>query len=182
MAIVKVKYVKRDKQQKHRAKAAVRYMQHRPGKEGKKLTRTLFGSAGVMDRQEAYGMIDEAGGGSIYFRFIISPDPSLEDKEADLDLRAITLHTMQTLEESLKKQVDWVGAVHAEHSQTRHVHLLATVPQRLGTKDLELLRTAASAACLAQRQVLDLGREEQPALHRDGTGQAQKGGGWERIR
>jgi hypothetical protein len=179
MAIVKVNYVKRDSKQKHRAKAAIRYMQHRPGKEGQRLRRTLFGLAGVMDRQDAYGLIDDAAKGSILFRFVISPDPNSEDKAADLDLQAITRHTMQQLAESLKKQVDWVGAVHAEHAAHRHVHLLAAVPQRLAPKDLELLRTAASAACLAQRQERDLGREQQQALN--GTGPAQKGGGWERT-
>jgi hypothetical protein len=174
MAIVKVNYVKRDNQQKHRAKASIRYMQHRPGKDGKRLRRTLFGIDGVMERQEAYGLIDDAGKGSIFFRFVISPDPNGEDKGADLDMRDITRHTMQQLEEAIKKRVHWVGAVHAEHSEHRHVHLLASVPQRLGTKDLELLRTAATTACLAQRQELDQGREPPRS-----TGQAREGGGLE---
>jgi hypothetical protein len=165
MAIVKANYIKRDSMQKHRAKAAIRYLQHRPGKEGKRIRRTLFGLDGSMERVEAYDMIDEAGKGSLFFRFIISPDPKGEDKEMDLDMRRITMQTMQQLEETINKPVHWVGAVHADHVAHRHVHLVAVVPQRLGSTELELLRTAASAACGAQRQQ-----------------QAEKGGGWERQR
>jgi hypothetical protein len=64
MAIVKANYVKRDKKQKQRAKATIRYMEHRPGKEGRKTQRALFGSDGVMDRHEAYTLIDDADKGS----------------------------------------------------------------------------------------------------------------------
>jgi hypothetical protein len=152
MAIVKVNYVKRDKQQKHRAKASIRYMQHRPGTEGKRTRRILFGLDGSMERVEAYQMIDAAEKGSLFFRFIISPDPEREDKGAALDMRLLAMQTMQQLEETVHKQVNWVGAVHADHVPHRHVHLLAVVPQRLGTNELEQLRTAASAACGVQRQ------------------------------
>ena len=37
-----------------------------------------------MERHLAYQMIDEAKKGSLFFRFIISPDPRSEDTENDL--------------------------------------------------------------------------------------------------
>ena len=54
MAIVKASYTK----EKAGAKAAIRYITHRPGKDGAKITRTLFGSDGVMGRRQAYRIID----------------------------------------------------------------------------------------------------------------------------
>jgi hypothetical protein len=62
MAIVKATYTK----SKAGAKAAIRYIQHRPGRDGEKATRELFGSDGVLDRQEAYRMIDAAEKGSVF--------------------------------------------------------------------------------------------------------------------
>ncbi len=171
MAIVKANYVKRDKEQHARAKASIRYMQHRPGKDGAKITRTLFNSDGVMDRQQAYGLIDEAGKGSIFFRFILSPDPEQEDKRLDLDLRALTEHTMSTLTEKfheLQKAIQWVAAVHADHAPHRHVHILAVVPGRLTGQDFDTMRDRATTATGAQRTELD----------RSGEQQQQKEVGW----
>ena len=44
MAIFKANYCKRGKTERDLAKASVRYIQHRAGKEGEKITRDLFGS------------------------------------------------------------------------------------------------------------------------------------------
>src|SRR3954469_20210777 len=84
MAIVKANFVKRDKSAKGRAKASIRYIQHRRGKDGEAITRTLFGSDGEMSRTEAYRMIDEAKKGSLFYRIVISPDPKGEDERRDL--------------------------------------------------------------------------------------------------
>ncbi len=94
MAIVKATYTKSSAG----AKASIRYMEHRPGKDGEKVTRTLFGSDGLLGRWQAYQMIDEAEKGSLFFRFVISPDPKQEDTQRDLHLREVTEQTMQTLE------------------------------------------------------------------------------------
>src|SRR5438270_13310253 len=112
MAIVKATYTK----QKDGAKASLRYIQHRPGKDGAKINRTLFGSDGAMGRYEAYRMIDEAEKGSIFFRFVMSPDARTEDTKRDLHLREVTEKTMLSLEERLNKPVAWVAAVHADHA------------------------------------------------------------------
>jgi|GEM_PF-1533014 len=134
-----------------------------PGKERARVPRTLFGRDGALERYEAYRMIDEAEKGSVFFRFIISPDRNTEDTNRDLRLRDVTAHTMLRFEEHIKQQVQWVGAVHADHSPLRHVHIVAVVPARLERQEFQALpqvvRLAATTACLEQRQELDLTRE-----------------------
>src|SRR5437764_8838923 len=98
MAIIKATYTKKAPC----AKASIRYIEHRPGKDNAKITRTLWGVDGKMERQEAYHMIDEAQKGSYFFRFVISPDPAQEDTQRDLFLRDITEHTMLGLENRLR--------------------------------------------------------------------------------
>ena len=156
MAIVKASYTKKA----GAAKANIRYIEHRPGKENARITRTLFGIDGKMERSEAYSLIDEAKEGSIFFRFVISPDPVREDTEQDLYLRDITTNTMQHLEDRLGKHVSWVAASHADHAPHRHVHVLAVVEGRLQKQDFPALTKAATQACVAQRHELDLVREQ----------------------
>ena len=163
MAIVKATYTRRGQG----AKASIRYIQHRPGKEGAKTTRTLFGIDGAMGRYEAYSMIDEAEKGSVFFRFVISPDPQREDSKQDLHLREITGKTMHTLEERLQRQVSWVAAEHSDHTPNRHVHVVAVVTGRLHAGDFQQLRESATKACLDQRQERDLVREHEPTKGED---------------
>src|SRR5688500_146554 len=100
MAIFKANYVKRGQTARDLAKASVRYIQHRRGKDGQTITRTLFNTDGPMERSEAYRMIDEATKGSFFYRFVLSPDPKREDRNHDLDMRDIAMQNMQDLEES----------------------------------------------------------------------------------
>ena len=161
MAIVKANYVKRGMGEKTKAKATIRYIEHRPGKEGAKITRTLFGRDGVIGRHEAYRMIDEAEKGSIFFRFVLSPDPKQEDTKRDLFLRDVTEKTMLSLEERVHKSISWVAAVHADHAPHRHVHIVAIVQGRLQAQDFQALRQTATEACLEQRKERDLTQEQQ---------------------
>lgn len=177
MAIFKANYVKRGKTAKALTKASVRYMQHRPGKDGERIARDLFGSDGVMERDEAYQMIDEAAKGSFFYRFVLSPDPKKEDRNHDLDMRDIARQTILALEERLGTSILWVGAIHDDHAPHLHAHLIAIVPQKLNVKDFEILRQATTEAALEQRHFLDLIRtheRERPyplptfaALHRN---------------
>ncbi len=154
MAIVKVSYTPNG----GRAKATIKYMQHRPGKEKESLTRTLFGSDGLMGRWEAYRMIDEAEHGSRFFRIIINPDTKTEDTKRDLALREVTQRTIDGLEERLQKNVAWIAVVHDDHTPQRHIHALAIVKERLlPVKDL---RQFATEACLEQRHERDYVREK----------------------
>jgi hypothetical protein len=164
MAVVKNNYVKPDGREKAKAKASIRYIEHRRGKDGERVTRTLFNGDGAVGRYEAYRMIDEAEKGSIFFRFIISPDAQTEDTRRDLPLREITEQTMHALEDHMHKQVSWVGAIHADHTPLRHVHIVAVVPRRLLPHEFQalpqVLRLAATEASLAQRHERDLAREQ----------------------
>ena len=83
MAIVKATYTKSSTS----AKASIRYIEHRPGKDGEKIKRNLFGIDGLMGRWQANRMIDEAAKGSYFYRFALSPDPKQEDTAKDVHLR-----------------------------------------------------------------------------------------------
>jgi hypothetical protein len=160
MAIFKATYTKN----RVGAKASIRYIQHRPGKEGTRITRNLFGWDGLMGRYEAYRLIDEAAKGSHFFRFVISPDPKSEDIEKDLFLREITAQTMLRLEDRIQRQVQWIAAEHNDHTAHRHVHIVAIVPRRLQVQDFQLLRLAATEEALEQRRQRDLAHEQQAQL------------------
>jgi hypothetical protein len=157
MAIVKASYTR----SRGGAKASIRYIQHRPGKDGQKTAWELFSADGVVDRQEAYLMIDAAGKGSIFFRIVISPDPETEDIYKDLYLHELTAETMTQLQELVAKPVSYVAATHDDHAPHRHVHVVASVQGRLTTQDLQALRATATAAALFQRQERDQAREQQ---------------------
>ncbi len=101
MAIVKVSYTKHTAA----AKQTVRYIAHRPGKDGAKITRTLFGSDGVMGKQHAYRMIDAAEQHTFFYRIAISPDPAIEDTHKDIYLWELTEQTMMALAERLQKDI-----------------------------------------------------------------------------
>ncbi|MDQ3976917.1 MAG: hypothetical protein M3264_10365 [Thermoproteota archaeon] len=138
------------------AKASIRYIEHRPGKEGAKITRNLFGIDGLMGRDQAYRLIDEAPKGSMFYRFILSPDPKLEDTRRDLHLRDMTEKTIQALERRLKQEVQWVAAEHDDHAPNRHVHVVAVVKGKLHIPDFEAMRERATEAALFQRRERDL--------------------------
>jgi hypothetical protein len=165
MAIVKATYTKSS----GAAKAAIRYIEHRPGREGEKVKRELYGIDGSVERGEAYRMIDVAEKGTVFFRIVISPDPQTEDIYKDLSLREITTQTMLHLEERLTKDVPYIAVEHDDHAPHRHVHVLALVNGRLNTQDFQALRTTATQAALSQRQERDMARQQQ---------QQQEGGQW----
>lgn len=168
MAIVKATYTKSSAG----AKASIRYIEHRPGKDGATITRPSFNSDGLLGRWQAYRIIDEAEQGSFFYRFALSPDPKREDTQADLFLREITQQTMNMVEDHLNTRIQWVAAVHADHAPHRHVHIVAVVPQRLQVQDFQQMRLVATEAALAQRRQRDLGREHQA--------REREGGAWER--
>src|SRR3712207_4964257 len=115
MAIVKASFTK----EKAGAKASIRYIAHRPGKDGAKITRTLFGSDGVMGKQQAYRMIDAAEQHTFFYRIAISPDPAKEDTHNDVHLWELTEHTMMALAERLQQDVLYVAAEHSDHTSHR---------------------------------------------------------------
>jgi hypothetical protein len=168
MAVVKGNYIRRGKAGNPRAKDAIRYMQHRPEREGERVTRVLFGPDGRWERVHGYQMIDEASPGTHFYRMSINPDPKGEDHHRDLDLRAVTERTIHSLAGIVAKPVLYVAAVHEEHADSRrHVYLVASVPRRLNTPEIEGLRDAATQVCLEQRQERDREARESTTWERE---------------
>jgi hypothetical protein len=159
MAVVKANYVKKGDGERGRAKATIRYIQHRPGKDNDRKSRTLFGIDGSMGRWQAYGMVDNTPKGRYFNRFVFSPDPETEDKPRDLPLRQIFTDIMQTLEERLHQQIQWVATIHDDHTDKRHIHALAIIKGRLKREDLEAVIQSATAESQLQREARDLMRE-----------------------
>ena len=114
-----------------------------------------------MGRLEAYSLIDEAKDGSFFYRFVLSPDPAIEDTKRDLDMQQLTYKTMQTLDKRLQTTLLWVAALHEEHAPHRHVHIIAAIPRRLTMKDFVRLRLAATRESVQQRRALDLSADRQ---------------------
>ena len=172
MAIFKATYTKKAAG----AKANIRYIEHRPGKDGAKITRTLWGIDGKMERAEAYRMIDEAKPGSVFYRLVINLDAEKEDTYRDIYVRELTEHTMLGVENRLQRHIQWVAATHDDHTPLRHVHILAILPQKLQVHDLQALRHIATEAAREQRHQRDAalemkrqraqGKEQQWELHR----------------
>ena len=169
MAVVIANYTKSSGS----AKANIRYIQNRPGKDGARIVRTLFGTEGTaIKREEAYRVIDEAGRGSVFFRIKISPDAKTEDTSRDLSIQEVVEHTMRELEVHINKRVSWIAAVHQDHTPLRHAHILAVVRER--SLPVQQMRHAATESCLAQRKELDLIREQRQ------QGQEREAEQWER--
>jgi hypothetical protein len=139
-------------------KRNVRYIQHRTGRDGERITRTLFGVDGSLTREEVYKLIDEAPPGALFYRLKISPDPQREDSQKDLDLRQVTDDILFALSKKLGYHVEYAGAVHDDHTSIRHVHVVAVVWKKLDRSHLQVLRESATEAALSQRQERDRAR------------------------
>ena len=160
MAIFKANFIPKQVNVRSVAKAHIRYIEHRPGKEGEKITRTLYNSDGVMGRWEAYRMIDEAEKGSVFYRLVINFDAQKEDTHKDIYVQEVTEKTMLGLEGRLAQHIQWVAATHDDHTPLRHVHILAIVPKRLQVYDLQAARQIATEAALEQRYQRDNALEQ----------------------
>ncbi len=156
MAIVKANYTQKGRT----AKASVRYIENRPGKDGARVVRTLFNADGKVGRADVYTMIDQADNNSYFFRLVISRDPKREDSDNNLVLRALTEKTMASLEDRFQEPLPWVAVIHADHAEHRHVHVIAIVPERLQVQDFQRLRSVATEEAREQRRQLDLAREQ----------------------
>jgi hypothetical protein len=148
-------------------KATIRYNQHRAGKDGERKSRELFGLTDGMEREDAYRMIDAAEKGTVFFRFVISPDQETEDTAKDLQLHELTRQTMLALQEHLQHRVPFAAAIHDDHTDNRHVHLVACLHSRLGKEHFKTMREAATDEASSQRQERDVTRQQQ-----------QEGGQW----
>jgi hypothetical protein len=164
MAIIKATYTR----QGSAAKASIRYIENRPGKDGARVVRTLFQADGKVERGDAYTMIDQADKTSFFFRLVISPDPQSEDNDKNLSLRKLTEQTIQSLEDRFQQPLQWVATIHADHAEHRHIHAIAIVPARLQVPDFQRMRRAATEEAREQRRQLDLAREQPELIQEQG--------------
>jgi hypothetical protein len=162
MAVVVGNYCKRGTSEQRLAKANICYIQTRPGHNKERLSRSLFGDSGTMGRYEAYQFINPAPKGTYFYRLKLSPDPLREDVKRDLNMHKLTRSLMQRLEKRLKTALPWAAAVHDDHTDIRHVHILAAIPRRLQTHELEFLIREATSLALSQRRFLERGRSQLP--------------------
>jgi hypothetical protein len=63
---------------------------------------------------------------------------------------------MHGLEKRLKTAIPWAGALHDDHTDKRHVHILAAIPRRIQRHELEALIREATMICRELRRGLDL--------------------------
>jgi hypothetical protein len=161
VAIVKASYT----DSVSKIKKTVKYIQHRAGRDGERMTRTLFGVDGVLTREEVYQLIDEAPEGAYFYHLKISPDPRREDSDRSLSLREITDNALFALSQKLHYHVEYAGAIHDDHTPIRHVHVIAMTWGKLDRSDLKVLRESATEAALLQRRERD---GERRSISRDG--------------
>jgi hypothetical protein len=171
MAVVKANYVKRGAGDRGRAKQTIRYITHRRDRDERTVTRPLFGYDGELTKKQVYQMIDATPQkGTIFYRIVLSPAPKSEDRYRDLDLQDLTIHTMLALEERLGKHIQFVAAIHDDHSPHRHVHTLVIMQNaRLTKEDFAALRLAATEQALSQRRLRDRIRGHQLGKYRSPT-------------
>jgi hypothetical protein len=162
MAVVRANYCKKGVSERKLAKANIFYIQTRPGRNKERHSRLLFGPSGTMGRHEGYQFITEAPKGSYFYRLKLSPDPKREDVKRDLNMHKLTRAMMKGLEKRLKTVIPWAAVLHNDHTDIRHVHILAVIPRRLQTYDLEFLIREATAHSLVQRRLLDRGVSRLP--------------------
>src|ERR687891_569880 len=111
MAIVKAKYVRG----KARIKAHLRYITHRRGMEGERMTRPLFGRNGPLSKQQIYEMIDATRRGAVFHKFVFNFHPTKEDTRRDLNLWDITRNTLAHIKSQLGDAVPFVATIHDDH-------------------------------------------------------------------
>jgi len=151
---------------KKTAKARLGYIAGRPGKEKEDMSRPLFGFGGQLSREQAERMIANAPKGTIFFPIILSPDPTRENKEKDVDLWHVTRQTFVALERRLQLEgkIQFIAAEHNDHTDIAHIHSIALIKGgRIGREELRLLRQAATQEALLQRHARDVVRDHSHA-------------------
>jgi predicted Zn-ribbon and HTH transcriptional regulator len=158
MAIVKSKYIRG----KPRIKAHLRYIIHRRGFEGERITRPLFGRDEPLSKQQIYDMIDATRPGAVFQKFVINFHPLKEDTRKDLNLWEITRKTLEQIKTQFGDSVPFVATIHDDHTLLQHVHGFFIVEGRLPREEFAKIRglwKATSFEARRQRRRLDRMRE-----------------------
>jgi hypothetical protein len=154
MAMVKSKYIRG----KSRIKAHLRYITHRRGIDGERMTRPLFGKDGPLSKQSIYDMIDAVARGAVFHKFVINFHPVKEDTRKDLNLWEITRKTLEQIKTQFGDNVPFVATIHDDHTLLRHVHGFFIVEGRLSKEEFAKIKglwEVATAEVRRQRKRLD---------------------------
>jgi hypothetical protein len=154
MAIVKARYVRG----KDRIKAHLRYITHRRGEEGERITRPLFGRDGALSKQQIYDMINAAPRGAVFHKFVINLHPVKEDTRKDVNLWELTRKTLEQIKTQFGDSVPFVATIHNDHTLLRHVHGFFIVEGRLSQEEFAKIKglwKVASKEVRRQRRRLD---------------------------
>ena len=116
MAIDKIKYIRPGKSAAARAKVKLAYI----GRDKEKTPRVLFGHDGVLTKEQAEEMIDNAPKNTYFWSLILSPDRKTENIEKKLNLRKLTKEFVEFLEVRLNRPN--IPFVAAEHNNTDNPH------------------------------------------------------------
>src|ERR687893_610775 len=160
MAIVKAKYI----WGKSRIKAHLRYITHRRGMEGERITRPLFGRDGALSKLQIYDMIDATRRGAVFHKFVINFHPVKEDTRKDLNLWELTKKTLEHIKTQFGDSVSFVATIHDDHTLLRHVHGFFIVEGKLPKEEFAKIKglwKIASAEAWSQRMRLDRMRKSQ---------------------
>src|SRR5918992_414395 len=160
MAIVKAKQIRG----KARIKAHLRYITHRRGAEGERMTRSLFGRDGALAKRQIYEMIDAVRRGAVFHKFVINFHPVKEDTRKDLNLWELTKKTLEHIKTQFGTSVPFVATIHDDHTLLRHVHGFFIVEGRLPKEEFAKIKglwKIASAEAWRQRTRLDRMRKSQ---------------------
>ena len=124
------------------AKDTIRYIAFRSGRDGRRTARQLFDELGNLSKEQVYQIIDQeaAHGKRFFYHVVLSPDPVGEDTFNDLHLRSVAQDAISHLAKQSGYALSWAGAVHDDHTNKRHLHLLAIVPKRLDREALDCSR------------------------------------------
>src|SRR5687767_8008085 len=148
MAIVKAKYVRG----KSRIKAHLRYITHRRGMDGERMTRPLFGKEGALSKLQIYDMIDATRRGAFFHKFVINFHSLKEDTRKDLNLWEITRKTLEHIKTQFGESVPFVATIHDDHTALRHVHGFFIVEGRLSKEEFSKVRGLWKVASFEARQ------------------------------
>src|SRR5918997_4373380 len=153
MAIVKSKYIRG----KDRIKAHLRYITHRRGMDGERMSRPLFGRDGPLSKQQIYDQIDAAKPGAVFHKFVFNFHPVKEDTRKGLNLWEITRKTLEQIKTKFGNNVPFVATIHDDHTLLRHIHGFFMVDGRLSKREFAKIKglwKVASAEVWCQRSRL----------------------------
>src|ERR687893_1482029 len=136
MAIVKAKYI----WGKSRIKAHLRYITHRRGMEGERMSRPLFGRDGALSKLQIYDMIDATKRGAVFHKFVFNFHPVKEDSRKDLNLWEVTKKTLEHIKTQFGDSVPFVATIHDDHTLLRHIHGFFIVEGRLPKEEFAKIK------------------------------------------